>query len=119
MSTNHDPGSGKFLPGNKVAAKAVDKKRDRSVSEIIRHETREGKELVRKLLAMMRSKDKAVTISHKIQIAQVLMDRAWGKPSQHRTLDKRTINVKVELPADLIDTELPRRVTQGSISIVK
>lgn len=117
MRQDHDDSTGQFLPGNRASVTAIEKRRDKSVSEYIKDKTKNGQEIINKLLIILRSKK--TDVKDRVIVAKELLDRGWGKPSQHRTLDKRTIEVKVQLPADLVDDELPRKVTKGKITIVK
>lgn len=64
--------------------------RPKSLGERIRCETKEGSDVLDFLLAVMTGREKGAKLEHRLQAAQMIMDRGWGKPVQQvdQTVDQ-------------------------------
>jgi hypothetical protein len=73
---SRDPKTGRFLPGNKAGGRTY------SLVSLVRSQTKDGKELVDFMLRVLRGKEEDADLKARMQAAEWLADRGFGRPVQ-------------------------------------
>jgi hypothetical protein len=86
--SSRDPKTGRFLPGNKAGG------RTHSLVSLVRAQTKDGKELVDFMLRVLRGQEEDADLKARMQAAEWLADRGFGRPVQMMDIAAQVETVK-------------------------